>query len=197
MAREFIALDVGRVRRDIGKVKLGVQAGADVAVESAKQSMTQYALFLLGKAQAKINNRSRKLSASATIADLVETEEEIIVPFGFNSPHGAQTDRGGEIRAKRAKNLAVPLPPIMTPSGIPRFSSPREEPNLSLIKGKTWLFLGIRPKGRKLVRSDLHWLLTPRVFTKGTLYFSSTIEENKDKTAELVGIDVKKGLEGS
>ena len=196
MARPIIVLDVGKVRADIKRVKAKVQEGANIAIEETKVTMARYAEFLIGQAQAKINNRSGILSRTGTVADLRESEGELVQEFGFNSLHGAQTDQGGTIRAKSKKNLAIPLPPVLTPAGVSRFNSPREEPDLQLIVGKRHRFLMKKFKGsRKLVRSDLHWLLVPQVTQKGTRYFSDTIKENKEKTATVISEAVKKRLE--
>ena len=196
MVRPIITLDVGKVRADIKRVKEKVQGGVNIVLEETKVTMARYAEFLIGQAQAKINNRSNDLSRSGTVTDLIEDEGELRIEFGFNSPHGAQTDTGGVIRAKSKKNLAIPLPPVLTPAGISRFNSPREEPDLQLIVGKRHRFLMKKFKGdRKLVRSDLHWLLVPQVTQKGTRYFADTIKENKERTSEVVAAAVKQGLE--
>jgi len=196
MARPIIVLDVGKVRADIKRVKAKVQEGTNIVLEETKVTMARYAEFLLGQAQAKINNRSGVLSRTGTVADLLENEGALIVEFGFNSPHGAQTDQGGTIRAKPGRNLAIPLPPVLTPAGVARFNSPREEPGLELLVGKRHRFLAVKDRGkRKLVRSDLHWLLVPKVTQKGTRYFSDAIKENKEKTAAVVAEAVKKRLE--
>lgn len=195
MARPIIVLDVGKVRADIKRVKGRVQEGANIVLDETKLTMARYAEFLIGQAQAKINNRSNALSRSGTVTDLIESEGELRIEFGFNSPHGAQTDQGGTIRPRTSKNLAIPLPPVLTPAGVARFSSPREEPDLFLLPGKRHRFLAKRFKGRKLVRSDLHWLLVPSVTQRGTRYFADTIKQNKEQTSTVVAEAVKKRLE--
>ncbi len=195
MARSIIVLETGKVRADIRRVKAKVREGANIALEETKLTMTRYAEFLIGQAQAKINNRSNDLSRSGTVTELIESEGELRVEFGFNSPHGAQTDTGGRIRPKKARNLAIPLPPVLTPSGIARFNSPREESDLFVLVGKRHIFLAKKSKGRKLVRSDLHWLLVPSVTQKGTRYFANTIKENQERTSTVIAEAVKKRLE--
>ena len=193
--RPVIVLDVGRLRADIRRVKGKVREGSNIALEETKLTMGRYAEFLIGQAQAKINNRSNALSRSGTITDLIESEGELRIEFGFNSRHGAQTDTGGTIRARTRKNLAIPLPPVLTPARVARFSSPLEEPDLFVLVGKRHVFLAKKIKGnRKLVRSDLHWLLKPRVTQRGTRYFSNTIEENKEQTSTVIAEAVKKRL---
>ena len=146
MVEPFMILDAGKMRLQINKTKAKIQEGSDTAIDETKRAMFQFASFLIGESQDKINSRSGDLSASGTVADIEETVDEIRVPFGFKTDYGAQRDQGGTIHAKPGKSLAIPLPPVLTSSGVARFSSPEEEPNLTLIKGKRWVFLAVVPE---------------------------------------------------
>lgn len=196
MVDRIIILNTGRVRADIIRTKAGIKRGVDVALQAATVSMVKFAEFLLGKSRAKINNRSGNLSTTGVVADPIITPEKIEIQLGFRADYAAQVDKGGEIRPKKGRALAIPQRPILSPAGVARFKSPREEPNLVLIKGKRFLFLIVPPKKRKLVRSDIHWILVPRVRQRGTRYFTRTLNENRQRATPAVSAAIKKRLGG-
>jgi len=168
-------MSTGSVQQAVRGIGKALDASLEAILRATGQAETEIANDINSDAQARINNRSGDLSRSATVEEVVITGDQISVLFGFNSLHGRQTDKGGEILPKRGRMLAIPLDPILTGRGVPQYPSPRAEPGLFLLKLWGKLFLA-RKMGKTDKTIQLHWLLVPRVEQPGTRFFSGAVQ---------------------
>ncbi len=176
MTVPLITMDVGSVKSQVENIKGVFDAELANVIVATKEAMTEITNDAVADAQSRINNRSGDLSRSGTVEEVTISGDELTQRFGFNSMHGRQTDQGGTITPRNGRNLAIPLDPILTARGVPRYPSPLAEPGLFLLKlwGKLFLAKQMGPKADSI---ELHWLLTPRVEQKGTKFFTGVIQE--------------------
>lgn len=195
--RGFIQFDGGRIKADIKAIKDRLGVAGQLHIKGATRGMTLLAEDLISQAQDRLEpqTRSGALRASGTVGDVRATATALENSFGFNKDYAAQRDLGGPVRPKKGRMLAIPLEPILTARGVPRFSSPREEPDLQLVvlAGKVFLVKKVMRRGQ-WARTDFHWLLVPRVDQEGSGYFSKTVKANAPRANQVIGEAVKAAL---
>lgn len=179
MAKAFITVDTGNLKAQIDRVNNQLDRAAEVAIAATERAMVEIAEDMLAKAQAKISVRSGELQASGIVLPSEIKGDEINVRWGFNKEYARIRDQGGDIVPVKAQMLAIPLDPIMTATG-PRFSSPREEPNLELVPILHYLFLADKDTG------EFHWLLTPHVHQEGNQFVSGTVQDEAQNVAPTI-----------
>lgn len=178
MVKAFITVSTGNLKAQIDRVNNNLDRTAEVVIAATERAMVEIAEDMLSKAQQKmVNNvRSGDLIGSGVAFKDDLTGDEIKVRWGFNKEYARMREQGGDIVPVRGKMLSIPLDPIMTATG-PRFSSPREEPNLELVPILHYLFLADKTTG------EFHWLLTPHVHQEGNHYVASTVQEEAQNVA--------------
>jgi hypothetical protein len=198
MSAPFITLDHGRIRAGVDQAKGRLREAGQVTLKAATRGMVLFAEDLVSQAQENLENQTRSgdLKASGTVGDVQATNDGLELPFGFNKEYGAQVDQGGTIKPKKGRMLAIPLGPILTGRGVPRYKSPREEPDLQLVvlAGKVFLVKKVARKSGERRFADFHWLLVPEVNQKGSGYFSRVVTQNAPKATEVVGREIQKDL---
>ena len=194
----IITLDAGRVQADVARAGKQLDVALRRTIEATKLGMLQLAEHIGGEASENLESQTRSggLRESWTVGDMREEAGTLVVDFGFNKSYAAQVDRGGEI-LPRGRMLAIPLRPILTGRGVPRYSSPREEPDLQLVvlAGKVFLMKKVK-RARKNWSNLFHWLLVPRVEQSGSGYFRRAVLDNVPKASEVVADAVRRGLHG-
>lgn len=108
-------------------------------------------------------------------------------------------ETGGTIRAKRARNLAIPVGPALTKAGVSKNTSPR--------KSAVPLMFWISRKGNKLLVEartqssgvkqlkfpmKVHYVLKRQVTIPARLGFREMFEEEARKAREAVAAEVRK-----
>lgn len=195
MTAPLITMDVGNVKAQVDKIGGVLDAALANVIVATKEAMTEVTNDAVSEAQSRINNRSGDLSRSGTVEEVTISGDELRQRFGFNSKHGRQTDQGGPIVPRNGQNLAIPLDPILTARGVPRYPSPRAEPGLFLLKlwGKLFLAKQMGPTAESI---ELHWLLTPRVEQRGTRFFTGVVQERAPDMPRVVAERISAKLGG-
>jgi hypothetical protein len=133
--------------------------------------------------------RTGTFAASFTSAALVEKvggNSAVIGVVGSAHPASRIQERGGTIRAKRTRNLAIPI------SDLARKRRPRDFPDLFVVvskkgKGQALLARAIGTNADGSVRLEFHYVLKPSVRLKKTRYFSKAIAGVEGEIIALVG----------
>jgi hypothetical protein len=85
---------------------------------------------------------------------------------------------GGVLRPKNARALAIPVGPALTPSGVSKFTSPRQVAGLQVFKPRFKLpFLGMVGRGKKAMRVTPWFLLRKSVKIEGNMKLFITWKE--------------------
>jgi hypothetical protein len=198
--RPFWIFEAGKFKASVAQAKLGLEA-AEVKLKAAvARSLGLLAEDWLSTAQARAHVRSGALRGSADVLDPVIVGTEISVEFGFNIRYGRFRNFGGTIKPVKAKMLAIPLKPVLTGRGVARYSSPREQRDLFVIRLAGKLFLARKrwkrkPKGVPAWQNiELDWKLVPSVTQQGDKFLTSVIEERRDQAPALLAELVRKEL---
>lgn len=133
--------------------------------------------------------RTGTFAASFTSAALVEKvagKSTILGVVGSAHPASRIQERGGTIRAKRTRNLAIPI------SDLARKRRPRDFPDLFVFistkgKGKALLAREIGKNADGTARLEFLYVLKPSVRLKKTRYFSKAIKGVEGQIVALVG----------
>jgi len=99
-------------------------------------------------------------------------------------------DAGGVVEAK-GKKLAIPLPMAETPSGLPRYSSPRDVPGLFFFTSKAGNTIGATRDGPGLTPL---FVLKERVRIEGTGFLSDAFAEGQAALPERLARVVRAAL---
>ncbi|MGH9462002.1 MAG: hypothetical protein ACRD1X_12335 [Vicinamibacteria bacterium] len=185
MTQPFISMNVGSVQKGVQAIGQKLDATFDRILRVTTKAIVEIANDTLQESQQRLEpqTRSGDLSRSGVVEEPVITGEEISVRWGFNKRYARQRDQGGPIVPKNARLLAIPLDPVLTARGVPRYASPREDtgaPNGMFVLrlwGHLFLahFVGARGKGN--TRLEFRWLLVDRVEQKGSQFFTRPIKE--------------------
>jgi len=101
--------------------------------------------------------------------------------------YAALQEYGGEVTPKKGRFLAIPQGPALTASGVARFRSAREAPNLRFIaiRGGAMGLLVRDVPGRK-ARSEIFYVLVRRVKVPATLYLTRALEAVRARAVERI-----------
>lgn len=94
-------------------------------------------------------------------------------------PYGAAHEFGATITPKKGKYLSIPVGKALTASGVPRYASPRQVPDLVYIERK-----GKKPILAKKKRNgglDVYFVLVKKTVLRKKRWMGSALEEQKDK----------------
>ncbi len=102
---------------------------------------------------------------------------------------------GGEtktITPKSGKFLAIPIGEGLTPSGVARYSSPRDVPNGFFFKGKSGgLFFGYRRGKTKRAKARALFIMVKSTTVKGSDALAKGVLDTQDKIAEMITDEMK------
>lgn len=116
-------------------------------------------------------------------------KEEFKAVIVTNTPYARIQEKGGDIKPKNAKALAVPIHPEAKKTAIPEGRSIRDVfPDLVMIKSeKTGHPLLIRPKGKD--KFDVMYVLVSSVSIKANPYLVPALHETMPKVLSKVKIN--------
>jgi len=186
MPNSFFSIDLGKLKASVASVEGRLDEAEGQWIAAVRYAMGGWMNDVIAEAQQKASVRSGDLRGSATVTDPTFDGTWISLSGGFNIGYSRQRDQGGEIVAKNGTMLSIPLDPIMTGRGVARYSSPREEDGLFVLKLWGRVFLAKR-RGKTDRTIELHWVLKNRVTQRGDGFFSSVIETRRSTAAEQIG----------
>ena len=132
-----------------------------------------------------LNRRSGNLARSLTVwVDPQIKSPRLFAKIGGRMiPYAAIQEYGGIITPKRARMLAIPLPPVCDSRGTPIFKSPRHQPGLFIIRSRRGNLLLVRRVGKRI---EPQWVLRHVTGVPARMGFHRTFEiECKHTLAEL------------
>lgn len=185
-----MTLDVGKVRSDIDETKRNMGEQGRRYVQALSRATYEFANDMIAEAQQAAAVRTGNLRGAATVEEPVVSETAVTCRAGFNIKYGRQRDQGGTIYPSKANMLAIPLDPILTGAGVPRFSSPREEQGLFVLK--LWGRAFLAKRTRRTV--ELHWVLKDHVDQKGDGFFSKVVNARKVDAAAIIGLRTRNAM---
>jgi hypothetical protein len=106
---------------------------------------------LSGAGPASLATRSGQLrrSLSGGVTSGASQIQRAVMGIGGGVPYARVQERGGTIKAKQVKNLAIPLSPARTKAGVKKYSGPRQWPKpLKLITSRSGKKLLVETKFR-------------------------------------------------
>ncbi len=198
--RPFWIFDVGKFSTSVKQAKLGLAKAEERLKAAVGHGLVLLAEDWIAAAQQRAAVRSGDLRGSADVVGPTVNGTEVSVEFGFNLRYARFRNFGGTIKPIKARMLAIPLKPVLTGRGVARYSSPREQNDLFVIKLAGKIYLARKrwkrkPKGLPAWQNiELDWLLVPSVTQKGDKFFTAVIEERKAQAPALVASLIRKEL---
>ena len=133
-----------------------------------------------GATPPKLNYRTGELARSYRIHHI---KNRMQGSYGSDLPRSVKLEKGGEIRPKKAKFLAIPMPGVK--------GGPREYGNLVFLKTKQGgLYMG-EPKGDMV---NIMFTLKKSVTLPPRPTMENTVRKTSDKVTKLIADAVEKGL---
>lgn len=190
MSAPWIQMDAGKVAAQVDQVNKNLDAIREKYIAALTQAVVEYANDTVAEAQQACAVRTGNLKGSASVSDPLITDTQVSCVGGFNIAYAYKRDQGGPIYPSKARMLAIPLDKILTGAGVPRYSSPREEQGLFVLK--LWGRVFLAKRTRRTV--ELHWVLKDHVDQKGDGFFSRVVEARKTEAANIIGLRTRNQL---
>lgn len=132
------------------------QRVGDRAQGEVLRELTETSMLALRMARAnatfRLRRRTGRLAASVTtnVTATADGAELRLLSGGGVVRHARLQDKGGTIRPRFARMLAIPIAAGLTAAGVPRWASPRDVPGGFWLRrpGRPPIF--VRPAGRKI-----------------------------------------------
>jgi hypothetical protein len=113
--------------------------------------------------------------------------------IGPSAVYAAIHEKGGTVRARSGRNLAIPLPPAQTALGVPR-GTPASYPDLFAITGKSGKKVLVQDSGGRL---KAFFVLQRSVKLKKRPFLKPAAKAGAARVAEIVGDAYVVGLRTS
>jgi hypothetical protein len=199
VVKPIVSINGGRIKADLAKVGQRMSMARQIALNAARDAMVLHANDMVANAQRRLEpqTRSGELSASGSVTDPEMTQHAVEVWIGFNKEYAAQREKGGPIRAVRAKMLAIPLDPALTAAGVPKYSSPREIPGAFVLKLWGRAFIAAEAGTGKNRILTLFYVLKESVVQTGSHYMEITLVEKGPEMAGVVSEAVGRAWGGA
>lgn len=168
----------------LSAVSHGLKRGGDIAVETVQRD------YLQGQA---LRHRTGILASEVNSWMPGKLEAVVGVPADSPAAHYAWllSDEQKTILPKKGKYLTIPIGEGLTPSGVPRYSSPREVTDGFFIKSKKGqLLFGIKHGKRGRFRPL--FVLVKSVFVQGTGALLDGVNDSMDKITGSIEDNIKK-----
>lgn len=158
------------------RMKTGIRTGFG--------QQTQNLTGMLGRSFTYVTRRTGQLGGLSTRV------------FSAGVKYAEIQERGGVVRAKSRKFLAIPQAAVKTPAGVPRYASPRHYPGKTFVmrddRGRLWI---VEKKGKgKTERLEFLWQLVKQVRIRGNLNWFRQWRQDANSRRAILSAATKRAL---